>query len=195
MFKSILAVSEGGPDATMSFTLAARVAGIFDGTVDALHLPVGPAGGMAGGLAMSGEAMPLVMNLDDERLEERAKESERAYGEVLGGFKGATYTAAKTATLDSMVAMGRCSDMLVLGRPGADPENVAPATVEAALYECARAVMIAPPEAGSGPFSSVVVAWNGSFQAARALEYGLDFLAKATKVTILVVGTKPDEVG
>ena len=40
--------------------------------------------------------------------------------------------------------MGRCSDILVLGRPGADPENVAPATVEAALYECARAVMIAP---------------------------------------------------
>ena len=43
MFKSILAVSEGGPDAAMSFTVAARVAAIFDGTVDALHLPVGPA--------------------------------------------------------------------------------------------------------------------------------------------------------
>ena len=58
MFKSILAVSEGGPDAGMSFKLAARVAGLFDGCVDALHLPVGPAGGMVGGLAMSGEAMP-----------------------------------------------------------------------------------------------------------------------------------------
>ena len=83
MFKSILAVSEGGPDAAMSFKLAARVAGVFDGTVDALHLPVGPAGGMAGGLAMSGEAMPLIMNLDDERLEERAVESERAYKEIV----------------------------------------------------------------------------------------------------------------
>ena len=31
MFKSILAVSEGGPDAGMSFKLAARVAGLFDG--------------------------------------------------------------------------------------------------------------------------------------------------------------------
>ena len=71
MMKSILAVSEGGPDATMSFQLAARVAAEFDGAVDALHLPVGPAGGMVGGLAMSGEAMPLIMNLDDERLEAR----------------------------------------------------------------------------------------------------------------------------
>jgi nucleotide-binding universal stress UspA family protein len=195
MMKSILAVSEGGPDAAMSFKLAARVAAEFGGTVDALHLPVGPAGGMVGGLAMSGEAMPLIMNLDDERLEARSKESERAYKDVLALVKGATYTAAKTATLDSLVAMGRCSDLLVLGRPGADPENVAPATVEAALYECARPVMIAPPIAGSGVFNNVVVAWNGSFQAARALEYALPFLEKAAKVTLLIAGNKPDDVG
>ncbi|MCX7366934.1 MAG: universal stress protein [Alphaproteobacteria bacterium] len=195
MIKSVLAVSEGGPDAAMSFRLAARVASIYDAAVDALHLPVGPAGGMAGGLAMSGEAMPLIMSIDDDRLETRAKESDRAYKELLGSVKGATYTAAKTATLDTMVAMGRCSDMLVLGRPGADPENVAPATVEAALYESARAVMIAPPDSGVGGFNSVVLAWNGSFQAARALEYALPFLSKATSVTILVVGSKPDDVG
>ncbi len=195
MMKSILAVSEGGPDAAMSFQLAARVAAEFDGAVDALHLPVGPAGGMVGGLAMSGEAMPLIMNLDDERLEARGTESERAYKETLALVKGSTYTAAKTATLDAMVAMGRCSDILVLGRPGADPENVAPATVEAALYECARAVMIAPPTAGSGMFDSIVVAWNGSFQAARALEYAMPFLEKASKVTLLIVGSKPDDVG
>lgn len=195
MFKSILAVSEGGPDAAMSFKLAGRVASAFDGTVDALHLPVGPAGGAVGGLAMSGEAMPLIMNLDDERLEARAKESERAYKDLLATNKGSTYTAAQTATLDTLVAMGRCSDLLVLGRPGSDPENVAPATVEAAIHECARAVMIAPPNPGSGAFGTVIVAWNGSFQAARAVEYALPFLAKASSITILVVGSTPDEVG
>jgi nucleotide-binding universal stress UspA family protein len=195
MLKSILAVSEGGPDAAMSFKLAARVAGIFEGAVDALHLPVGPAGGMAGGLAMSGEAMPLIMDLDDERLEARAAESERAYKAIVAPVNGATYTAAKTATLDTLVAMGRCADLLVLGRPGADPENVAPATVEAAVHECARPVMIAPPNAGEGGFGSVIVAWNGSFQAARALEYAMPFLEHATKVTLLIVGTKPDDVG
>ena len=195
MFKSILAVSEGGPDAAMSFRLAARVAGVFGATVDALHLPVGPAGGIVGGLAMSGEAMPLMIDIDDERLEERAKESERAYKDLVSPVKDATYTAAKTATLDTLVAMGRCSDLLVLGRPGADPENVAPATVEAAIYECARPVMIAPPDAGTGAFGSVVVAWNGSFQAARTVEYALPFLKSATTVTILVAGSKPDDVG
>src|SRR5882724_3865771 len=195
MIKSILAVSEGGPDAAMSFRLAARVAAAFEGAVDALHLPVGPAGGMVGGLAMSGEAMPLIMNLDDERLEERAKESERAYKEIVGSIKGSTYAAAKTATLDTLVAMGRCSDLLVLGRPGADPENVAPATVEAAIHECARPIMIAPPDPGAGEFANVIVAWNGSFQAARAVEYSLPFLGRASQIIILVVGSTPDDVG
>lgn len=195
MLKSILAVSEGGPDAAMSFRLAARVAALFDASVDALHLPVGPAGGAIGGLAMSGEAMPLIMNLDDERLEERAKESDRAYKELLAARAGSTYTAAETATLDTLVAMGRCSDLLVLGRPGSDPENVAPATVEAAIHECARPVMIAPPNAGTGAFASIIVAWNGSFQAARAVEYALPFLAKASNVTLLIVGSKAEEVG
>jgi len=55
--------------------------------------------------------------------------------------------------------------------------------------------MIAPPNPGSGGFNSVVMAWNGSFQAARALEYAMPFLAKASKVTLLVVGSKPDDVG
>jgi nucleotide-binding universal stress UspA family protein len=193
--KSVLAVSEGGPDAMMSFRLARRVADLFEGAVDALHLPVGAMADSSMGLAMSGEAIPMAMAADDERITARATESERAYKELLGGIRGGTYTATDTGTLDSLVAMGRCSDLVVLGRPGADPENVAPATVEAALYECARPVMVAPPTAGSGGFNSIVVAWNGSFQAARALEYALPFLLKASKVTLLVMGSKPDDVG
>jgi nucleotide-binding universal stress UspA family protein len=55
--------------------------------------------------------------------------------------------------------------------------------------------MIAPPNAGEGPFGSVIVAWNGSFQAARAVEYSLPFLAKASLITILVAGNTPDDVG
>src|ERR1700704_1328879 len=82
MIKSVLAASEGGPDATMSFSLAARVAQVFGATVDALHLPANPTG-MTGGLAMGGEAMPLLMEWDDKRLDERAKQSAMAFKDVL----------------------------------------------------------------------------------------------------------------
>jgi nucleotide-binding universal stress UspA family protein len=192
MIKSILAVSEGGPDAAMSYKLAARVAGQFGAAIDALHLNTST-GNAARGLA-GGEAMPLLMTLDEERLGERTQTSENAFKALLEPTGNATYSVAETAQIDTMVAMGRSVDLLVLGRPGADPENVAPATVEAALFECTCASMIAPPDAGAGPFASVVVAWNGSRQAARAMVYAMPFLRAARQVTLLVVGATPQDV-
>ncbi len=55
--------------------------------------------------------------------------------------------------------------------------------------------MIAPPDPSHRPISSVVIAWNGSAQAARAVGYAMPFLAKAEKVRILVAGAAPDSVG
>ena len=183
MFRSILAVSEGGPDAAMAFTLARRVASIFDGSVDALHLAAGSAGARIG----------LPWSRHD--LDGRARKSEDAYKEILASLREATYTAETTITpLEALVTMGRFSDVIVLGRPGADPENEAPAAINTAIHECARAVMIAPPTPRVGPLHSVILAWNGSFEATRAVEYAMPFLVKATEITILVVGKKPDDV-
>ena len=190
--KSILAVSEGGPDAAMSYRLAARVAGAFGAAVDALHLNTA-SGEAARGLA-GGEAMPLLMSLDEERLNARGRASQQAFKNLLEPTGNATYSVAETAQVDTLIAMGRSVDLLVLGRPGSDPENVAPATVEAALFECSCAAMIAPPEAGAGSFDSVIVAWNGSRQAARAMVYSMPFLRAAKRVILLVVGSTPQEV-
>ncbi len=180
MFKSVLAVSEGGPDASMSFVLAGRVAAAFDGTVDALHLAAGSGRFHLG---------------SDEALAARAARSARTYEEIVAALPGATYTAdTAIAPLEALVTMGRLSDVIVLGRPGSDPANASPAAINTALFECARAVMIAPPLVGEGPFASVVLAWNGSFEATRAVEYAMPFLLKAREITILVVGKKPDDV-
>jgi nucleotide-binding universal stress UspA family protein len=192
MIKSILAVSEGGPDAAMSFRLAARVAGQFGSAVDALHLNT-QADAAVRGLA-GGEAMPLIMTLDDDRLNERSAASSKAYKELLEPAGTSSYSVAETAQIETLVAMGRSVDLVVLGRPGSDPENVAPATVESALFECTCASMIAPPEAGSGPFSSVIIAWNGSRQSARAVAYSMPFLRASRQVTLLVAGGKPEDV-
>lgn len=183
MFKSILAVSEGGPDAAMSFALARRVAAVFDGTVDALHL------------AMNSGGSALLNMWSTADVESRASRSAQAYDELVAALPGATYTAATTIEpLEALVTMGRISDVIVLGRPGTDPANEAPAAINTALNECARAVMIGPPVLNPGPFNSVVLAWNGSFEATRAVEHAMPFLVKASEITIVVVGKKPDDV-
>jgi nucleotide-binding universal stress UspA family protein len=184
MFKSILAVSEGGPDATMSFAFAHRVATVFDGTVDAMHLVAGSGTGLLG-----------IDFTSTEDLDARAARSARAYEEILASLQGATYTAETTiAPLEALVLMGRVSDVIVLGRPSTDPATATPAAINTALHECARAVMIAPPIPSPGPFESVVLAWNGSFEATRAVEHAMPFLVKASEITILVVGKHPDDV-
>jgi nucleotide-binding universal stress UspA family protein len=195
MYKSILAISEGGPDAAMSFGLAARIALMFGGTVDAVHFSES----RAHDVDIAAQAMPFLKPLSDGRLKARAAESERAFRELIAPIAGATFTGGEDVTRDQLVTLGRFASVLLIGRPGADADNIAPATVKAAIYDCARPVVIAPPDAapnaGKKPISSVVVAWNGSAQAARAVGYALPFLEKARTVTIVVAGERPDDIG
>jgi nucleotide-binding universal stress UspA family protein len=195
MYKSILAISEGGPDAAMSFGLAARIASMFGGTVDAVHFSES----RAHDVDIAAQAMPFLKPLSDGRLKARAAESERAFRELIAPIAGATFTGGEDVTRDQLVTLGRFASVLLIGRPGADADNIAPATVKAAIYDCARPVVIAPPDSAPNadkiPISSVVVAWNGSAQAARAVGYALPFLEKARTVTIVVAGGKPDDVG
>ena len=135
--------------------------------------------------------MPLIMNLDDERLEERSKES----GSDIGHRSpGATSPPPRRRRSTPLVAMGRCADLLVLGRPRRRPENVALATVEAATVRCPDGRAIAS-AAATGP--SDRSSWRGTVASRRrgAVEYALPLLARAAEITLLVVGSKPDDVG
>lgn len=190
MIKSIVAISEGGPDAAMSFGLAARVASACDAAVEAMHLPAGRGGPLIDGLSGAGEG--LIMNVDDQRLEARKKESARQFAHFLGERSESSY--AIVSRLDTIVQHGRCADLLVVGRPGADFENVEPVSVRVALHDCARPVMVAPPEPGAGPFANVAIAWNGSLEATVAVRYALPFLQAAARVSIVVVGRAPGDV-
>lgn len=183
MPKNILAISEGGPDAAPSFRLAVRVAALFDGTVDAIHF----AEGRRHELDITSQSMPFVGRIADDRLAERERESRRAWKEI-ALLAGGELTDVEGVSLEQVVKLGRFADLLVIGRPGTDPDNIAPETVKAALYECARPVIVAPPRLEKPTLSSVVVAWNGSLQAARAVDYALPFLEKATKVTVIASG-------
>jgi nucleotide-binding universal stress UspA family protein len=190
VFKSILAISEGGPDAEMSFRLAGRFASMFGGTVDAVHF----AEDRPLDAEIASQAMPFLKPLSDERLKERALESGRAFRELIEPIEGANFTGDQGMPRELLVKSGRCASLVVIGRPGADQENVSPETVKAAIFEFARPVVVAPPELKSGPIDSVVVAWNGSAQAARAVGSAQPFLAKARKVTVLVAKGHVEEV-
>ena len=191
MYRSIVAISEGGPDADPCFRLAAQLAAAFGGTVDAVHFTED----RPHDADIANQSMPFLARLSAERLSARAHESRRAYDALIAAIPGATFTGDAAMTREALVRLGRIAGLIVIGRPGADPENVAPETVKAALYDSARPVVIAPPRAPAGPPARIVIAWNGSSPSARAVGAAMPFLEKAAAVTVLVADADPATVG
>src|SRR5436190_6211023 len=189
MYKSILAISEGGPDAAVCFQLAARLAGIFGGTVDAVHY----AESRMGDFDIAAQSLPFVRQQFEDRVKSHALESERAFKEHLASISGATLTSGRDLSRDRLLGLGRTADLIVTGRPGGDDDNISPDTVRAVLYECARPVVVTPPNLPVGPIGSAIVAWNGSLQSVRALAYAMPFLERAKKVTVLTPGGRANE--
>jgi len=82
---------------------------------------------------------------------------------------------------------GRVFDLIVLSRPGGDPKGSRMTTLEAALFESGRPVLIAPPSPRPQIGSNVLIAWNGSTEQARTTAFALPILKQAGRVVVLTV--------
>jgi nucleotide-binding universal stress UspA family protein len=84
-------------------------------------------------------------------------------------------------------SQGRVFDIVVLGRPGGGRQGPRMTTVEAALFESGRPVLLAPPSAPKTIGENILVAWNCSTEQARATALAMPLLRKATQVTVCTV--------
>ena len=84
-----------------------------------------------------------------------------------------------------MGAYGRVFDVTVLGRPDGTNGHTRLSTVEAALFETGRPVMIAPPTPPKTIGNTIVIAWNRSTETARAVLGSMPLLLKARRVVVL----------
>ena len=92
---------------------------------------------------------------------------------------------------------GRVFDLIVLGRPGPEPQNPRMPPLEAALFDSGRPVLVVPPSVPQTLARNVLVAWNGSTEQARTNAFAIPLLRLADKVTVLTVegGTTPGPSG
>ncbi len=82
---------------------------------------------------------------------------------------------------------GRVFDVIVLGRPGRDPKGSRMTTLEAALFESGRPVLIAPPSPRPQMGTNVLIAWNCSTEQARTTAFAMPILKRASRVVVLTV--------
>jgi nucleotide-binding universal stress UspA family protein len=82
---------------------------------------------------------------------------------------------------------GRVFDAIVLGKPGRDRTGPRMTTLEAALFESGRPVLIAPPVPRPQMGTNVLIAWNCSTEQARTTAFAMPILKRASRVVVLSV--------
>jgi len=84
--------------------------------------------------------------------------------------------------------LGRIFDLVVVERP-AKLASLAEATLEDALFESGRPVLMAPAKPLATFGERIMIAWNGSTETARTVAFAMPFLTRAKAVDVLSVDT------
>ena len=88
-------------------------------------------------------------------------------------------------------SLGRVFDLIIVERP-AKLASLAEATLEDALFESGRPVLMTPPTPLPTIGERVLVAWNGSTETARTLGFAMPFLKHAKTVGITAGASAPE---
>ena len=81
----------------------------------------------------------------------------------------------------------RLFDVIALGRPGHNPKGSRMGTLEAALFESGRPVLVAPPSPRPQMGTNALVAWNCSTEQAHTIAFAMPILRRASRVVVLTV--------
>ena len=192
--KDILAHVDDSAAARARFDFALGLARTLGARVTTLYLIPEP--------FMSGASRHAPAEIVQEHvaLAEEAADKALAAFPVEAGRQGVPLRILKeSGPLDRLPTLlardARNSDLVVVGQP--DPRTGsgdAALLVEAAFMETGRpALMIPHGGAGAGPLRRVLVAWNASREASRAVHDALPLLLAAEEVVVLVVD--PDDIG
>ena len=198
--KTILACVSSGDSGRNVLEAAWRVASQFDSHIEVLHVRADPRGLVPyTGEGMDGSMIEEIMEVTEREGGERSQAAKQVFDEFCQNNTGLTVTdspsGASGASIswreengreDEIVAIrGRLFDFTVVGRPVRDAALPSPITLEAALLDTGRPILIAPPVLPPKTGGHIAVAWESSPEAARALSAAIPILEKAEKVTLL----------
>jgi nucleotide-binding universal stress UspA family protein len=210
MIKTILVTAAGTETDPASFAAALAVARPFGAHLDVLHVRSDPTGA-AVAMASDGGSGALTAGLIDQ-LEQDARNREAAAKQSFSRFCSEAALAETDApprgaagkpsagwhveTGDEprwVAAYGLTADLILIART--PEEEIGRSTLEAALLETGRPLLI--PAASGMPSSvdRVAIAWKPTAQASRAVALAMPFLLRAKEVAILTVEEPPGDHG
>jgi len=131
----------------------------------------------------------LVDALEDEQQERRKRAEKQFKDSVAQSTLGTEWRLAQGELASTLSRHARYTDLVVLGQEGTGDQKVVlgglPDTV---VLTCGRPALVVPYiGASTPPGKHVIVAWNGSREAARAVNDALPLLTAAEKVDVMCV--------
>jgi nucleotide-binding universal stress UspA family protein len=207
--KSILAVVRNS-EATPVLDAALTAARAFTGRITGVTIPR-----LSDDIAFAGEVGIAMPTIPDRSLRDWAEHEAREARSLFENYlekQGirlaaapplppttevtATWLATHRQPSASIGALGRLFDLIVVERPQ-KPVSLAEDTLEDALFESGRPVLMAPPKGPTEIGRRIVIAWNGSIETARTVAFAAPFLERAEAIVVLTIegGITPGPTG
>ncbi len=187
-YKRIMVPVNGVEDTAHALDLAFGLGKRFDGEVVGIHAAAETASVLPYmGESMSGALVGDMISALDNAAEARLQAAQAAFAaaqQASGGVAG--HLAVHRGLEDDLLARhGRLADLIVVPRPVSKIALSESPTMQAAIMDTGRPVLVAPPGQTKAVGGKILVAWNGSAQAARALAAAMPLLREAKAVTLL----------
>lgn len=195
--KDILVLIDRSSRTPSRVDVAVQLAIRFGAHLTGLHVTAPPVIPQAVRVEMPREALEAYAQFQVE-----AVETARALFLARAGRPGVTaeWRQREGDAGDIATLHARHADLAVVGQddPDADEPDIPRGLAERVLLGAGRPVLVVPYVGASGPVGErVVVAWNGSREATRAVNDALPLLERATRVTVLTINPRggPDGPG
>lgn len=95
---------------------------------------------------------------------------------------------------DSVAFNGKFADINIFSRDIEKYDLDFQGVLEAAIFETGKPIIIVPPEYKAKRFDNIVIGWDGSSRASRAISSALPFLKRAKKVSIVTINEKGKDI-
>jgi nucleotide-binding universal stress UspA family protein len=124
-----------------------------------------------------------------QRFDRIVKEEGIVYREIGTAIDGVSCSWREGEGVESEIVgdYGRLFNVIVMGRNEMGTSVDWKATLEAALFESGKPVILASATPGKTLGEHVVIAWNGATETARTIAVAMPALRDATRVTVLTI--------
>ncbi|RME66448.1 MAG: universal stress protein [Alphaproteobacteria bacterium] len=199
--RTVLAPLTGGAVCETVAQAAARLARAFNAHLIGLHVRTDPATAVpyvADGL--TADIIHELVASADRAGAQRAEEARKIFESIIAELglrldaprepdKPSARWMERTGIVGETVGrMARVADITVVAKPDPKHDPLTAGLLDDVLTRSGRALMMAPPKLPERIVERVVVAWNGSTEAARAVSDALPLLKRAQEVSIVTVG-------